>query len=55
MDDITDDEEEPTRTDKYELSQLLADPMTPKLLERRLRRIEWSIVIKGWAEIQRMK
>jgi len=39
------DEGEPTRTeldlpDIYELSQLHADPMTPKLLERRLRRME---------------
>ena len=39
------DEEEPTRTElglseRYEFSQLFADPMTPKLVDRHLRRID---------------
>jgi len=33
MEEITDEEEEPTRKDWAKLSQLWADPMTPKLLE----------------------
>ena len=45
MEERTEEQEEPARTeldfsDRYEFSQLWAEPMTPKLLEGRLRRIE---------------
>jgi len=52
MDGRIDDNEEPMHTEldlpnRYDLSQLWAEPITPKLLERHLRRVGWLMVSKA--------
>ena len=35
------------RSNEYEVSQVKAEPITPKLVERRFSKMEWSIVLNA--------